>query len=692
MLPKTLRIHGYRSYVDAVLNFEDYGNVVAIVGQNGAGKSSIIEMLTTVLFNRNVCTDERGAGMDACINDDCDYFELELTFIMNDVEYRVTSRKRRDQSRELELMIDGVDHSEKVVETQRKIDEILRFSYDTFLDTVCIGQGMSARFMEKKPAERREVFAQILNLKRFESYEVAAKERRKSVKAEADEVEAQCKFIEADVVDVDELERMIVADVAAVDDGNVKLVKAEAELQRVLSEKSNYDELVNRTSAILNMRRGLQQRLTAAQSALTSAKAAVASAEQHVAAVNAENDQLPDINEVKKLLDAYKDSATSLGETINQLGVESGVLSEKLRASTAKLTRLKNFNDVVCSNCGSTVSPVDKAKHVAEAQAEVDDLSTSLAELNDKLAAVTFMRKSTIDKGKEQYAILQQLTSAETRLATAKTELQRLTEAVDYRLTSVNDLNAQVTENEAIAVDVPEKLTFNDGELRSTVNQLRAINQQLNSRIAVNRERVDRARVAAAKLAELNARRAVLKEELTDLTAVVTAFGKSGAQASIIARDLPEIEAEINTVVHAICDGELSVKFKTTADVGKGKGKHSIDTLDVLVVDGKRVGRYATYSGGERFRVDFACHVGLAKFLARRAGASIDFFIVDEGLGSQDDNARQRFVETLHRLKSFFKQIICITHIGDVQDAFDSKVLIEKDPLAGSAVVRVDNN
>ena len=40
--------------------------------------------------------------------------------------------------------------------------------YETFLDTVCIGQGQSGRFMQKKPNERKEVFVQVLGLDKYE--------------------------------------------------------------------------------------------------------------------------------------------------------------------------------------------------------------------------------------------------------------------------------------------------------------------------------------------------------------------------------------------------------------------------------------------------------------------------------------------------------------------------------------------
>jgi exonuclease SbcC len=112
-----------------------------------------------------------------------------------------------------------------------------------------------------------------------------------------------------------------------------------------------------------------------------------------------------------------------------------------------------------------------------------------------------------------------------------------------------------------------------------------------------------------------------------------------------------------------------------------------METFDIIVNDGNASRSYDTYSGGERFRLDFACHIGLARFLTNRVGANIEFFIIDEGLGSQDSFARQKFIEMLHRISGIFKQVMCITHISEVLDSFNSKILIEKDNLEGSKVV-----
>ncbi|MNC35252.1 hypothetical protein D3C75_837280 [compost metagenome] len=167
---------------------------------------------------------------------------------------------------------------------------------------------------------------------------------------------------------------------------------------------------------------------------------------------------------------------------------------------------------------------------------------------------------------------------------------------------------------------------------------------------------------------------------------IVTCFGKDGIQAVIIDNALPEIQAEINEFLGSLTDERVSIEFITQKEKGKGKKASSIETLEILIIDETGARKYETYSGGERFRVDFSCHVGMSKFLARRAGASFNFFIIDEGVGSQDEAAKEQFVNAVHKLNTIFEKVLVITHIPDIIESFSDKIEVYKDPIEGSKI------
>ena len=85
-----------------------------------------------------------------------------------------------------------------------------------------------------------------------------------------------------------------------------------------------------------------------------------------------------------------------------------------------------------------------------------------------------------------------------------------------------------------------------------------------------------------------------------------------------------------------------------------------------------------SYSGGEKFRVNFAIRLALSQVLAKRAGARLRTLVIDEGFGSQDPEGRQRLVEAINEVQADFACILVITHIDELRDKFPARIEVEK--------------
>jgi exonuclease SbcC len=138
------------------------------------------------------------------------------------------------------------------------------------------------------------------------------------------------------------------------------------------------------------------------------------------------------------------------------------------------------------------------------------------------------------------------------------------------------------------------------------------------------------------------------------------AFGKRGVQALIIENAIPEIEDEANRLLARMTGGRMSVHFETQRQTLKGETR---ETLDIHISDEQGIRNYDLYSGGEKFRVNFAVRIALSKLLAHRAGASLQTLVIDEGFGSQDAEGRARLVEAINAVRDDFGRILVITHI-----------------------------
>ncbi len=162
------------------------------------------------------------------------------------------------------------------------------------------------------------------------------------------------------------------------------------------------------------------------------------------------------------------------------------------------------------------------------------------------------------------------------------------------------------------------------------------------------------------------------------------AFGKKGIQAMIIENAIPEIEDEANRLLDRLTEGRMKVRLdtqketKTKVQTESGKIHATVETLDIIISDEMGERAYELYSGGEAFRVNLAIRLAISKLLTHRAGAKLQFLILDEEFGTQDAEGRARLVEVLDVIKNDFEKILVITHIEELKDEFPVRIEVSK--------------
>jgi exonuclease SbcC len=143
----------------------------------------------------------------------------------------------------------------------------------------------------------------------------------------------------------------------------------------------------------------------------------------------------------------------------------------------------------------------------------------------------------------------------------------------------------------------------------------------------------------------------------------------------LIEQAIPEIEEEANRLLARMTRGAMQVRFETQRDTRSGS---TVETLDIHISDPLGTRAYETYSGGERYRIDFAIRIALSKLLARRAGAQLRMLVIDEGFGTQDTEGRDALVAAINAVQDDFACVLAITHIEALKDAFNVRIEVEK--------------
>ena len=131
-----------------------------------------------------------------------------------------------------------------------------------------------------------------------------------------------------------------------------------------------------------------------------------------------------------------------------------------------------------------------------------------------------------------------------------------------------------------------------------------------------------------------------------------------------------------------LTEGRMKVAFLTQRE---GKTTDNIiETLDIIISDEMGERPYDLYSGGETFRVNFAIRLAISKLLTRRAGARLQFLVIDEGFGTQDAQGRTRIVEVLDHIKNDFEKILIITHLEELKEEFPVRIEVSKTSIGST--------
>jgi exonuclease SbcC len=221
-------------------------------------------------------------------------------------------------------------------------------------------------------------------------------------------------------------------------------------------------------------------------------------------------------------------------------------------------------------------------------------------------------------------------------------------------------------------------------EVEATLQKLRGEEAAARQRLGANLQRLEACKALAQQREDKRRRRDVLAAQQAIFDELRTAFGVRGVPAMIIEAAVPEIEAEANQLLSRMSAGRMHVRFDTQRETLAGEVR---ETLEIKISDELGERPYENYSGGEQFRVNFAIRIALSKLLARRAGAQLQTLVIDEGFGTQDAQGRERLVEAINAIQDDFAQVLVITHIDELKDAFPIRIEVTKTPDGSIAAV-----
>lgn len=353
---------------------------------------------------------------------------------------------------------------------------------------------------------------------------------------------------------------------------------------------------------------------------------------------------------------------------------------ENLRAKIEQKKRnIEGLQDLISQNTAN----------ITVCNNQIQSLDLKLKELNDELDKLNFDEQyynALLQRAKELEVYQSLLKTIEVNKVNADNLKKNISEyqKEEAELSNkIEDINKELSE--MLSQVSGEKLAKVKLDISAYENKINKLQEHLNTVIkemGIFEQRLNQIKESKEKLMAVEREIEEIKREIEIHDIIIEITGPDGIKNEIIANTLPLVRDEANRLLRLLTGGAFSIDFKTQREMASGK---TIETLQIEISDVNGTRNYELFSGGELFRINFAIRIALAKVLLKRSGASIRMLILDEGFGSQDEEGKDHIIECLNQIKDQFDTILVITHIEDLVDAFDQRIVVKKD-MEGSKI------
>jgi exonuclease SbcC len=467
MIPHKLFLQNFLSYKtrQEPLDFSQM-HLAVLVGRNGHGKSALLDAITWALWGKARAAD------DALMHLGSSEMQVDFEFMLNEQRYRVErKRHRRGKASKprLDLFIwdEGAARWQPLTEsnvraTQRKIEDLLRMDYETFVHTAFLKQGEADAFTTASPKERKLLLGKVLNLEQYEKYAAQARETAKDLNAEVNQLEGRLKGLMAELARREDYEKAI---------HQAKAVEVQAKLRMNQTARAASDarlalqDLENKEAARLKLarrvesaRRGHRQtedELNRAQKTLTELEAWLGRKEEIARQLDAwrqASEESNRWNQVLAELHPLKEEESALLQAIQQaraeLETDLALKERRLQEAQSAAADLPAMIEQVETLQKETtvlteLEAEDQARRarLAALDVEMKQARKELIELEKQLSVIPRRReeRARIEKEVEALKALeaaeqarqQRLSELRVMVKQAEVEIQKLQEAVE---------------------------------------------------------------------------------------------------------------------------------------------------------------------------------------------------------------------------------------------------------------------
>ena len=692
MIIQTITLRDFKSYAEQTIDLINI-DAVGICGPNGAGKSTLIEALTFALFGKCTSTERKELGNEAIIRDNQDEAFVSLNFEKGEEEYTVQRTVRRKGTGTATLNSNGRPLQAGAANVTAMVQSIVGMDYETFVSSTIIRQDEMDKISNLRPGERKEILSKIFGLELYEKLRRNTHEKLAKAKAEVEATELLSRQLTPLVANESKAREALENTEATSKQLAIKINETQEELRilenevaRALKNKSDYDV---KCAQLTSLEREINSIDSMLQSVTKEIHATKLSEEQ-LYMLKKELEKTGNYELQRLELEGLKEQLTT---SILQQEQHARSLKEIITNEQEHFLTIQNSNTAECPVCKRPLDDSHKQAVLEKYDSRLTQLKSELKKTKEQ----TLKDHERLDgeitpklrRIEEHSTQIQKLQIKKARFDGASSQLPRLIQSerdlkskLELAEASKQKLKAELIQFEGIA-QLFEKLDGERKTLSESLPKLREERGGVEESIKHLKEQLAQITKANLELDRLKRQVATQVETITIYEILENAFEKDGIPTAILKDLVPEVEDGASRILQELSNGGMRISFQFGRETRAGT------QTDELVVEAEDdAGRHPVtrFSGGERMRINLALRLGISEVIARRSGykGKIETLIIDEGLSALDEGGRQATIEILRQLRQRFRKILVISHLEDVKNAFEAKLIVSKTPAGQS--------
>jgi DNA repair exonuclease SbcCD ATPase subunit len=256
-------------------------NTTLIIGENGAGKSTILDAICFALFNKGF----RDISKPQLLNSiNLKNLEVELEFNIGSKEYKII---RGHKPARFEIHLNGKQLNQEADsrDFQRYLeDNILKLNYKSFTQIVILGSASFTPFMQLPPNHRREIIEDLLDIRIFSTMNVLLKEKAREladriknldgdITVQKERVKLQDEYIRTLQGDQQkraaELQALIDTTTAEIEANSSTVTVLEARITELQTSIADEDTTIDKARKLTDLQRKMTERINKVQTEIS---------------------------------------------------------------------------------------------------------------------------------------------------------------------------------------------------------------------------------------------------------------------------------------------------------------------------------------------------------------------------------------------------------------------------------------